>query len=67
MFGLGCYVGSLIIRSSLVSDLLAEAKVSALKEGWVRGRKENDLFVLLFVGIIFRGGRGVWVIFVDLF
>lgn len=33
MFGLGCYVGSLIVRSSLVSDLLAEAKVSALKEG----------------------------------
>jgi hypothetical protein len=32
MFGLGCYAGSLIIRSSLVSDLLADAKVNALKK-----------------------------------
>lgn len=32
MFGLGCYVGSLFIRSSLVSDLLADAKVNALKK-----------------------------------
>ena len=32
MFGVGCYVGSLFIRSPLVSDLLADAKVNALKK-----------------------------------
>ena len=47
MFGLGCYAGSLIIRSSLVSDLLADAKVNALKKVWVKeqGRGGNDFFV----------------------
>ncbi len=31
MFGIGCYVGSVLIRSPLMTDLLAEAKLNAKK------------------------------------